>query len=291
MGARLILGTVQFGMPYGIVNRTGQVQRREVDAILRRAHGVGLNTLDTAVAYRDSEQSLGDVGVGDWAVVTKLPPIPSDCSNVNVWVRNMLEGSMRRLRISHLYGLLLHRSEDLAGIHGPAIYAEMSALRAEGCVRKIGISIYDPSELDDLSLRYQFDLVQAPLNVFDRRIRNSGWLTQLHDLGTEVHVRSIFLQGVLLTPASERPARFLRWQHLWEIWDTWLQARKVTPLQACLAFAASQRGVDGVVVGVDSSRQLEEILAIDIETSSITIPEELSSEDPDLINPSRWSAL
>lgn len=276
-------------MRYGIANRSGQVAQEEAAAVLALARRAGIHTLDTAIAYRDSETRLGAAGVVGWKVVTKLPPIPEECPDVAAWVDGMVAGSLRRLGVATLYGLLLHRSQDLTGPAGETLYAQMSALKAAGSVQKIGVSIYDPQEIESLSGRFAIDLVQTPFSVFDRRIQRSGWLARLRRTGTEVHARSVFLQGLLLMAASDRAARFAPWQHLWATWDEWLAAQKLTPLQACLAFALAQQDIDGVVVGVDSSRQLRELLAVDTATSSMTPPDALVCDDPDLINPSRWS--
>ena len=156
-------------------------------------------------------------------------------------------------------------------------------------VRKIGVSIYEPEELDAS--------LPACSSTWSRR-RSTSWIDDsppragwrgLREAGTEVHVRSVFLQGLLLMGAALRPARFDRWQPLWQQWDRWLGEHALTPVQACLSFVLSQTGVDRVVVGVDSGQQLQEIIA-GAAKSPVAPPANLTSEDLDLINPSRWSA-
>lgn len=281
------LGTVQFGLPYGIANRTGQVMRNEAAAILDYAWSMGLNTLDTAVAYGESEARLGEVGVGQWRVVSKLRAVPQSCKDLAGWVQESLTGSLERLRIPRLRGLLLHRSQQLLSSQGDALYRALVILKEQGKVERIGVSIYGPDELDAIWPRYKLDLVQAPFNILDRRLAISGWLTRLHQAGAEVHVRSVFLQGLLLMEAVKRPATFDRWQALWQQWHRWLDDQALSPLQACLGFALSQPEIDRVVVGVDSLKQLQEILAA-IDTSVVIPPKTLMSEDLDLINPSNW---
>jgi hypothetical protein len=116
----------------------------------------------------------------------------------------------------------------------------------------------------------------------------SGWLPRLKQIGTEVHVRSVFLQGLLIMDASNRPARFQKWQMLWDVWREWLTANRLSPLQASLGFALAQTEIDRVIVGVDTVHQLQEILAA-ADASAPTPPIELNCEDNDLINPSRWN--
>ena len=287
-GHRLALGTVQFGLTYGIANQAGQVSRDEAAAILDYAWTKELDTLDTAIAYGESEQRLGDIGIGQWRVVSKLPALPADSTDVAAWVRESVHGSLGRLRIPRLHGLLLHRSQELLGTHGTEIYRALVVLRGEGKIGKIGVSIYDPDELDALCPRFQLDLVQAPFNVIDRRLASSGWLARLHQAGTEVHTRSAFLQGLLLMEASRRPVAFSRWQPLWQQWDDWLHEQSTPALQACLGFALSHAEIDRVVVGVDSLAQLQDILA-SAEAPADVPPATLMSIDQELINPSRWN--
>ncbi len=211
MSNRLALGTVQFGLPYGIANQTGQISRDEAAAILNHAWAMGLDTLDTAIAYGGSEARLGEIGVKQWRVISKLPAVPESVTDVAAWVENSVNGSLERLNIPMLRGLLLHCSRQLLGVRGDTLYRALAAIKDEGKVEKIGVSIYGPEELDALWPHYQFDLVQAPFNVIDRRLATSGWLKRLHQAGIEVHVRSVFLQGLLLMDTANRPVSFNRW--------------------------------------------------------------------------------
>jgi aryl-alcohol dehydrogenase-like predicted oxidoreductase len=287
---RLALGTAQFGLPYGVANQVGQISRNEATAILDFAWAMGLDTLDTAINYGESEQLLGDVGVVQWRVISKLPSIPESCTDVSSWVQESFLRSLEQLSLPKLGGLLLHQPRQLLGPLGHALYRALLTLKDQGKVEKIGVSIYDPEELDAFWPNYKFDLVQAPFNIIDRRLSSSGWLMKLHQTDTEVHVRSVFLQGLLLMEAAKRPPTFNRWQPLWQQWHRWLDEQALTPLQACLGFALSQPEIDRVVVGVDSLRQLQGIL-VNVEAQTIMPPKTLVSEDLDLINPSHWSTL
>lgn len=286
----IALGTAQIGMSYGVANQPGQISRNEAAAILEYAWSSGMDTLDTAIAYGESEIRLGKIGVGRWKVISKLPAIPEPCPDVDGWVQEMVRGSLERLKTVRLRGLLVHRSQQLLGQRGVALYRALAAIKDQGLVEKIGVSIYSPNELDTLWPDFQLDLVQAPFNIFDRHLVTSGWLTRLSQAGTEVHVRSVFLQGLLLMEASKRPAIFDRWLPLWEQWHRWLDDRMLTSLQACLGFLASEPEIDRVVVGVDSLKQMQEIIN-NVEAPAVMPPETLMSEDLDLIDPSRWSVF
>jgi aryl-alcohol dehydrogenase-like predicted oxidoreductase len=164
----------------------------------------------------------------------------------------------------------------------------MLEAKDRGEVSKIGVSIYAPEDLDALAPEFKFDLVQGPMNIFDRRLHTSGWLSKLRAAGVEVHIRSIFLQGLLLMESSRRPAQFNAWRQLWDGWDRWLNEHSLTPMQACVGFGVSQHEVDGIVVGVDSLHHLQGILQ-SAKSVPVPPPDHLRSDDLDLINPSRWS--
>jgi aryl-alcohol dehydrogenase-like predicted oxidoreductase len=285
---RLALGTAQFGLRYGIANRSGQVNRGDARTIVAYAAEAGLTTLDTAMAYGDSETRLGEIGVAGWQVISKLPALPHGCSEVSSRVWAQTRDSLRRLRVAQLHGLLLHRPQDLLEQNGPALYETLQALKERGAVEKIGVSIYDPDELAVLTPRFRLDIVQAPFNVIDRRLVTSGWLARLHAAGIDVHARSLFLQGLLLMESAVRPEYFNRWQSLLKRWQGWLEEQGLTPLRACLGFVLSHPEVDRAVVGVDCIEHLHAVVA-DAAKPPVTPPASLTSDDADLINPSRWT--
>lgn len=287
---RLALGTVQFGLDYGVANASGQVPFDEVVRILDCAAAAGIDTLDTAIGYGDSEQRLGRAGVAAWKVVSKLPGVPQSCPSVDDWVATEVEGSLARLGVGQLYGVLLHRPADLVGPHGEALYRALRRLIKEGRTLKVGISVYAPAELDQLLPRFEVGLVQAPYNVLDRRIETSGWLDRLKAKGIEVHTRSTFLQGLLLQEPRARAEKFRRWDVLWQAWDKWLAEAGLTAPAAALGFAYRNPAVDRVLVGVDSERQLRDLLAI-VDRPVPDLPKAIATQDENLLNPSGWNAL
>ncbi len=283
---RLALGTVQFGLRYGIANTAGQVPPQEIALILETARTSGINTLDTAIAYGDSESRLGGAGVTDFRIVSKLPGLDGRLDTIGT----MVQGALDRLGVSTLHGLLLHRSEDLCGSMGDDVYAALLDLKQRGLVRKIGVSIYDPAELDAIVPRFDIDLVQAPFNVLDRRLATSGWLERLKQAEVEVHTRSALLQGLLVMTPEQRPAYFQRWAELWAIWDAWLAETGTTPLAAALAFVLAEAGIDRVLVGVDTDLQLRDILRVANDPGAPIPSATLATYDTDLINPARWNS-
>lgn len=286
---KLALGAAQFGVDYGVASIQGKVETEEVKRIFAVARSADVDTLDTAIAYGDSEQVIGQMGSQPWNIVTKIPPVPFGC-NVASWVREQLAGSLARLGAKQVYGLLLHRPGQLLEDIGPELYGALKAVQSEGLVKKIGISIYRPATLETILAQYAVDLVQAPLNILDRSLVESGWAKRLSDAGVEVHVRSVFLQGLLLMPASQRPAKFAPWTDIWAEWDRWLAQTGLTPLQACLRYVCGLDSIDRVVVGVDSAAQLDEVLSASKGILD-SLPAFKPLQDDRLIDPARWNQL
>jgi aryl-alcohol dehydrogenase-like predicted oxidoreductase len=251
MSSRLALGTVQFGTSYGVANTLGQVSREETALILDHAWSAGIDTLDTAIEYGESERRLGEAGVGQWQIISKLPEIPKACTDVASWVQDSVIDSVGKLGVPRLRGLLVHRSQQLLGPQGEVLYKAFIAIREQGIVDKIGVSIYSPDELDALWPHYSFDLVQAPFNILDRRLIASGWLARLYQAGTEIHIRSVFLQGLLLMDVANRPEKFNRWQPLWNEWHNWLIDHESTSHLKPAWVIQSQPEISRIVLGVD----------------------------------------
>lgn len=288
--SRLVLGTVQFGLSYGIANQNGQVTRSVAKAMLQLATANGIDTLDTAIAYGESETCLGEVGTQGFNLITKLPAVPHGCTDITDWVQAQITASLSRLGVNAVYGLLLHCPEQLLGADGKVIFQALQGLKKNKLVQKVGVSIYSPSELEALIPRYRFDLLQAPFNLIDRRLFTSGWLQRLKQDEVEIHTRSTFLQGLLLMPRSEIPPRFAPWSVLWDKWHDWISRHNLSAVQACLAFPLSFSEIDRVVVGADSMHQLQQIITAASSDTHVDLPD-LHCDAENLINPAHWSRL
>jgi aryl-alcohol dehydrogenase-like predicted oxidoreductase len=287
---RFALGTAQFGMPYGVANQAGQITLSEASKILQFASDSGIDVLDTAISYGESESRLGQAGVRNFKVITKIPAIPSGCNNIVEWASEQITASMSRLGVMSLYGLLLHRSDDLLGSNGKILYETLVKFKDAGKVQKLGVSIYSPHELDSIDNFFNIELVQAPFNILDQRLYVSGWLDRLKSRDIEVHARSVFLQGLLLMSTSDRPSKFKRWAPFWSKWDAWIEQTGITPLSACIRFACTFPQISRLVVGVDSIGQLQEVLSAS-EGAPLEVPNWQNEINSDLFIPSNWAAL
>jgi aryl-alcohol dehydrogenase-like predicted oxidoreductase len=251
---RLALGTAQFGLAYGLNNQAGQPTPATVAEVLAAAQTAGLTLLDTAAAYGNSEARLGELAGENpgFEFITKVPAgSPAE-------VAQHIATSLARLRRPRVYGLLFHAFGPLQA--EPAAWQALQAARAAGQVARIGVSLYHPHEAEWLLAEgWDIDLVQVPYNVLDQRF--AAVLPRLAARGVEVHVRSAFLQGLLLREPTALPDFFLPLAPKLTRLRALVAAADVPLPAALLLFAAYAPGVTRAVIGVDSVANLHENLA------------------------------
>jgi aryl-alcohol dehydrogenase-like predicted oxidoreductase len=283
----LALGTVQFGLAYGITSRAAPVPASEVRALLRCAHSAGIRVLDTAAAYGDIEERLDALCCDhDFRIVSKLPALPDgiDAAMIDDWVRVHAERSQRRLG-ARLSALMFHRGDDLEGPHGAALWSALSHWCA-GAGLKAGASCYTPELATRLASFDGFAITQLPGNALDQRVADA-WP---QSPGFEVHLRSAFLQGILLAPSDDALARVPAAREPLARWQQWCADRGEPRLRAALGIVKSFKAVSFCVVGVDGLAHLEQILDAWEAARPIHAPE-LRCMQPDVVDPRRWSAL
>jgi len=287
---KLAIGTAQFGMKYGISNVSGKVSQEKGKEIIKYAASSGIDIIDTAIAYGDSEAVLGDIGVKAFKVITKLPEVPDYIVDIEGWVINAVKDSISRLGVESLYGLLLHRPGQLLGPKSHKILPALRLLKDLGLVKNLGISVSSPIEFEALFNICDFDIVQCPFNLIDRRLVETGWLKKLKSLDVEVHSRSSFLQGLLLMKIDDIPLKFSNWGNTWKKWDDWQKENCSSALEGCLSFINSFKDIDRVVVGVDSAKQLGQIIE-SFKVRTFQNYPEISSYSEELISPVNWEKL
>ena len=292
---KLGIGAAQFGLDYGVSNTEGITPIAEVAKILKQAELLGIELIDTAPAYGNSEAVLGSC-IQDricFKIMTKTPFFDKDVIREEdvAHLRKTLISSLRNLQQSSVYGLLIHHAEDLFAIDGQKLWNAMVALKAEGLVKKIGISVYNAEQIDEALKRYAVDLVQVPVNIFDQRLLKSGHLIKLKDRQIEIHARSIFLQGLLLMEPSGLPPYLSRAAPYFITCRKYFENFCMTTLDAALAFIDHLEEIDTYIVGLNNSQQLEDILshqkknrdnALDCDYSKFAITDE------SIINPFLW---
>lgn len=291
MTHKICLGAAQFGQPYGISNSFGQLNVDEVSTIVANARKLGISSIDTASSYGLSEQILGQVGVADFDISTKLPNFNLSDDFVSDCVKEECEKALSRLRVNQIETLYVHRPQDLLSKHGDKIFCQLHQLKCEGLIKKIGISFSDPSLFYHIIDRYQFEVAQFALNLMDRRLVTDGYLRKALDAHIEVHARSIFLQGLLLLRPTDMDKYFQRWTRLFREFENQQFLQGCDAVDACLSYATSIKGISKLVIGVASANQLSEVVSKIIHPLPTRIAEFdfMASTDLEIIEPWRWN--
>ena len=284
---KLSLGTAQFGLTYGISNNGNKVSKNEISRILDFAYENNIDTLDTAPIYGEAEKIMGEIGVGNFKVISKVPKLSKSNKNSADDIKNTIEQSLENLRISHFEAILFHFPEDLYSSYGSKILECVIKLKSDLMIKKIGISLYDIQNYDNLSNLYNFDIIQIPFNIFDQRLILKDNLAKVKQKNIEVHIRSIFLQGLLLTSKDERPEYFLKWKDNFDLFEQWLVKNKLSALEACIRFVKSFNEVDSAIVGVQDLEQLKQIVSINNKKKGL-LAKNLRIDDPKIIDPTNW---
>lgn len=278
---KLGIGTVQFGCNYGISNKNGQVTYEEINRILNYAKEVGIDTLDTASLYGNSEEVLGQFDLSEFKVVTKTIKIDKTLDrNTNFEkFREAFYQSQKKLGYIQLHGLMFHEANDLLSQNGYELWDLVTDFKDKEYVEKIGVSVYTPEQLIEIIDKFDIDIVQVPLNILDQRF--VYLMKELKTKGIEVHTRSTFLQGLLLMKDYEINPYFDEIKPL-------LKQIPEPKLSYALQFANNIKEVDKIIVGVTKEEELKEIVeAIKQEIKNIDF-DKFKIVDEKFILPQNW---
>ncbi len=250
---KLGLGTVQFGCNYGISNTKGQVSFDEIERILNYAKEQGIDTLDTASLYGNSEEVLGKFNLEDFKVVTKTVKADKTLSRSENFdrFRDSFYESQKKLGYITLYGLMFHEAEDLLGKNGNELWDLVCDFKEKNYVEKIGVSVYYPEVLINIIDKFDIDIVQLPLNLLDQRF--VYLLKELKEKNIEIHTRSTFLQGLLLMEDYDINPYFDEIKPL-------LKQIPKPKLDYALQFVKNIKEVDKIIVGTTCLNDLKGIL-------------------------------
>ena len=282
---KLAIGTAQFGMPYGIANQNRQVHGDDIAAILDLAWGNGIDTLDTAKAYGDSEEFIGNYlkqrPNNSWNIITKI----SECEKN---IAEQIKDSTEKLTISTT--IMMAHSAEL--FMENEFQNELSDARDRQIIAKVGVSLYSEDEINRvLESAFKPDVIQLPMNILDTRLYRMGMLALLCENGIEVHVRSVFLQGLFYLPESDLNIRFSDAVPYLEKLKSIAAEAELTLAEFSLLWLVSLEEVNKVVIGVDNADQLKthlETLKKDVDPAVFEKALFIRYENETILNPSLW---
>ena len=285
------LGTVQFGVDYGISNPAGQTSAKEVAEILAVAERNDIRVIDTATLYGTSEDVLGKTLPVDhqFKLVTKT--LRFDTARITLGDVSLLErsfeNSMQKLRCESVYGLLIHSADDLLSEDGHLLLEKIVELKQRGLVEKIGVSIYTSQQIDRILDRFAIDLIQVPLSVLDQRLLLGGHLAKLKKSGIEIHARSVFLQGLMLMQPGTLPPYFDGIKAHLVRYHEMLHKNGIAPVDAAIGFVCGLNEIDYAICGINNHLQLKDICS-----GFAPLPQEnfreFSLNQEEILNPAQW---
>ena len=245
---KLVLGTAQFGMNYGINNASGQVTPKEVNEILIEAGKCGVGYIDTAYGYGNSEEVLGNseaLHYYPFKVISKY-------AKNSLTPLEQYDASLKRLKVDKLYAYMVHNFPTYK--NNPEIWDEFLELKGSGKVERIGFSLYSPAELEYiLDYNLEADIIQVPYNILDRQFE--AWFPLLKEKGIEVHTRSAFLQGLFFKRIETFDGNISPLAKYVEQIQQYCQHNDIHIQDLALGYVLSSQA-DGVLIGVDSLEQL-----------------------------------
>ena len=282
---KLVLGTVQFGVNYGINNTTGQVPLSEVVEILKIASKAGIKTLDTSSGYGESEMVLGkamqEIGT-QFQLVSKYP-------TSTIGVKETFDESLKKLGIDSIYGYMVHHY-DFYQKH-PDIYDVMKELKSKGKIKKIGFSLYTVEQLQTLlDNNVEIDILQFPYNIFDRQFES--YMPQLVGNGVEIHTRSAFLQGLFFKDTDTLSEKLKPLKKYLDILHQYCQQHHISIEELALGYVMANTNVKGALIGVDNHIQLESNLKVaskQLSKDNIDFIKSIDIQEKELLNPVNWN--
>jgi len=285
--SKISIGTASFEKGYGINNSSG-FSEKKISQLIKFIKKNKIYSIDTAISYKSVEKKLGKTNLVKFKLYTKIPKLPKRCKNLKNWLNKSINKSLIDLNIKSFEGIFIHNISDLLNHkYSNELYDYLINLKRKGIAKKIGVSIYDFSNFFRALKKFKFDIVQLPFNILDRRLLLNNNIKRIKEKKMEIHVRSVFLQGLLLQDYVNIPKYFKKQKKIFKIWEQWCLKNNLTKIQTCLNFVTSFRDIDKIIVGINSINDLEEISNCLVK-KKIRYPNQIYSNSLTLIDPRKW---
>ncbi|MCU0424230.1 MAG: aldo/keto reductase [Candidatus Kapabacteria bacterium] len=293
---KLVLGTVQLGMPYGINNSAGQPSKKEALKILESAAAGGIKTLDTADAYGTAIERIGEFHATS---PTKFRIITKFHAEAETNLLEKTPQTLTKLHVSSLHTYQFHRFSDIADF--PHLRSQLEKLKKLGLITRIGVSVYTNEEIIAAARLPIIDVIQFPFNLLDNMRLRGDSMRIAHDAGKELHTRSVFLQGLFFKQLADIPPKlaplmpYIQRLHRLQEKGTFAQnvnATVITLQSLALNYALHNPLISSVLFGVETLAQLRQILDSVQENFDQELQLEIERivvKEPSLLNPVNWN--
>ena len=281
---KLALGTVQFGINYGINNKNGIPSDFDISEIFDLSIKNNIKYLDTSISYGNSEERISKLANNKFNIITKS----NDVKNSEELSSSILT-SLSSLKTESVYGFLFHNSDNLINNHD--LWSTLVKFKNEKKVNKIGYSIYDTNQIDYLLDKgFIPDIVQLPYSLLDRKFEK--YFMKLKKLGTEIHVRSVFLQGLYFMNNKKLPEKLLPLKKYLESINSVCKDFNISIGELALNFVNENKFIDKIIIGVDSSTQLNQNIQMikkwDNKNDINKLINKIIVKEQDLLSPINW---
>ncbi len=280
---KIVLGTAQFSNDYGVTNEEF-LNNYKIKKILQESLKFDIKTIDTAPNYKGVEKKLGIFNLKSFNLITKMSLSHNNKILSSNDFEQKIENSISNLNIEKIYAILIRNPKNL--LKNIKLLDVLKDYKKKEKVFKIGYTLYNTEELEGLYKFFKPDIVQIPYSIVDKRFEKKNWITKMYNEGVEIHVRSVFLQGLLLVNIESLPKKFQKYKNFFEKFDLWVNKKKISKLQACLGPILDDKRIAKVVVGISSSKNLAQIN--NIKAKKIFYPEWFKLKNRKLLDPSCW---
>ncbi len=291
MADKIILGTVQFGLDYGIHNSSGKPSFDTVSDILHKAHQSGIRLLDSAEAYGNAHEIIGTFHQKNsirFKIVSKYAhgrnDLPKD-------LKERVFHNLKVLGVESLYAYMFHSFSDYK-THFKSYAGQIEALKAEGYIEKFGVSVYTNQEMLELIDNTNVDLIQLPFNLLDNTQQRGALIAKAKQKGIEIHTRSAFLQGLFFKDPDTLDPKFVSLRSSLMLIHSISKREKISVSDLALNYCLTQSDVDQVLIGVDNVQQLDE----NLRSTKVQLPanvlheiDEIVLKEVNMLNPSNWN--
>ncbi len=285
---KICLGSANFGKNYGYKN--SKVKKKEFSKIFKYARYKKINYIDTAFNYTNSQKIIGKHSV-NFKIITKIPKISNSVSKPELWIKKIITKSLKDLNTKKLYAVLFHYPPyQISKKKFVRIINCLEDLKKKRIIKKIGISAYSVDEIKKSFSIYKFEIVQFQANILDQNILKNAYVKFLKEKkGVEIHIRSIFLQGLLLCNISDIPSKFSNLKETLIVFNEWVKKNKISKLSACLKYIFSFTFIDKIILGTNNYLQFKQtVQAIEKINGKLNLPKKIKNINSSKLNPKNW---
>ena len=289
---KIILGTVQMGIDYGINNPNGKIPLEEGEVLLNEAYHAGIRYLDTAEAYGDAHQVIGNYhrrkDRSRFNILTKLPH-QLDIKTI----KHKCESYINELGVDYLWGLSFHSYQSYYQYFNDTV-EDLADLKNRGVINKIGVSVYTNEEFENVIENGHIEIIQIPYNVFDNMNTRGELLKTARSKGKEIHARSCFLQGLFFKDIMSDEPVVKKLKDELVFLDEICLKYNISKETLALNYVCQNPLIDKVLIGIDNRDQLDKNVRFMNDLLSQEIiqdVEKIKIKNNDILNPSLWSKL